>query len=146
MKRLALILAVNCILLLASVAFAGGVIAPSQDLSNGCKRWTLCSANAAAANCGGSGTETYAKLEGMYVHTAMATWVGSADAWTIKLYNVASGGGYSTQRSLINASGDITSSNPSFSWAGPMGDVHAARGVYTADTVTLIVDSCPVAK
>ena len=145
MTRIMTILIALSGLLFASSAWAGGAVAPSQDIANGGKRWTICSSNAAAEVCGGSGSENYAKLEGMYVHTAMATWVGTTDAWTIKLYNVASGGGYSTQRALINSS-DITSSNPSFSWAGPMGDVHAVRAVGTTDLITVIIESYPFTK
>jgi len=133
-------------LLVSSSAWADVLVSPVVS-ADGCKTFTICDANAAAAACGGASTENFARPGGFTHHTFTATWVqggGADDGWTIKAYNTLEGVGYdATQRALINSLGDITVSNPTVIVSGALGDVHAVRGTYTDDTVTLTLESCP---
>jgi hypothetical protein len=139
-------------LLFAVPAGAGGIRIEGENDKKGCKIYTLCDGNLLAQTCGGSGTERYIRMEGAQIYTAMVTYttVDAADGWTIELFNVAQGEGYSTQRTALNPTLLSVANGLSFSWAAPMGDVHADRAVVDGadpptdnDSVTVQIKTCP---
>lgn len=79
----------------------------------------------------------------MNAFSAFADTSDSDTAWTVKLYDKSPGSGYDgTDRTLLNASGDLTPSNMKFSWYGPSGDVHAVIGGTATNGVTVILKGC----
>jgi len=136
------------IMLVAASATAANFQVSGSEEKKGCKIFRICDAETAAAVCGNA-TPRFARLEGMQIHTAMVSYVqtGGADGWTITLYNVAQGAEYSaTQRTQINPTAMSVANGLTFSWAGPMGDLHAVRANAGDDTVTVDIKSCPASN
>lgn len=142
--RLLILLSTALVLVFASVAQAGDVYVPTTSSSGGCHVWTLCSAQTSTGVCvTGADNNILDALDG-YTFSAFVDTSTSTDAWTVKLYDKAPGAGYhATRRTLVNASGDLTTSNMKFSWSGTGGDLHAEiGGTLSSDAVTVIVKGC----
>jgi hypothetical protein len=137
-----LILAALAVLaLLASPALAADtILTPTTDYA-GCQVWTLCDDQASGTTCVTGALNNIIRAGSQYTWSA---WADTSDAtsFTVKLYDKAPGAGYSTTRALINASGDITDTNPKFSWTGLGGDLHAVLGGTLTNGVTVIVRGC----
>lgn len=135
-------------LLWAVPAQAADVEADSTIDTNGCRTWLLCDDQSDTGTCvDGSSNNLIARAGNEYTWTAFAQHSDSVAAWTIKLYGTSPGQGYAAgvgDRALLNFDGDMTPSNPQFSFMGIQGDIHAVLGGTVTDGVTLKLKGCPL--
>jgi hypothetical protein len=142
----ACIITISCALLCLYTANAAETEIAGASLGGNCVVYTLCNAQAANGTCGGSGNERFIRPQAARIFTAIASYAqtGGADGWTVKLYNAKRGSGYeATQRTLINSLYDISvATTLTYSFAGPMGDIHAVVAGLSNDTVTITIHAC----
>jgi hypothetical protein len=132
-----------CLLLWALPALGAETEVKAYAASGACSLFKLCDGTTGSAVCGGSGNERYIVAKGFGEFTAMIdTSASIGEAPEVTLYNVSPGEGYSANRATINSS-NLTKTNPSYSWRGPMGDIHAATSGTNTLGVTLIIKACP---
>lgn len=128
---------------------ADNYIAPTKT-TGPCPEWTLCNAQTGGTTCtsvaDGTGDENVVRLGFSSAFTAFADTSTSNDAWTVKLYATSPESGFdATDRALINVSGDLTPTNPVYTWNGPLGDIHAVIGgaaLTGATNVTVKIKGC----